>query len=481
MIGGKYVAKKSKKKSKLEEKLTRKHELIWDKLGKKEKDTVFEFSKGYKKFLAKAKTEREAVTEIIKFAEKNGFKDIAKVKKPAPGTKLYITNRNKTVAMVVLGSEPIESGVNIIASHIDSPRLDLKQNPLYEDDDTKLALFKTHYYGGIKKYQWVNQPLAIHGYVVKENGESVNITIGEKSDEPAFTVTDLEPHLYRQKQAKRKLPEGIKGEELNILVGSLPIKDDDAKANVKLWVLNHLNKEYGLVEEDFTSAELEVVPAGPPRDIGFDASMIGAYGQDDRICAYGAMTAIIEVSKPKRTAIALFFDKEEIGSEGNTGVKSRFLENMIGQLIELSYPEYRYSQLGRALTGSKALSSDVTGGVNPNFKDVHELKNAPRIGYGIVITKFTGSGGKYSSNDANAEFVGELRCLFNKKKVAWQTGELGKVDEGGGGTIAKFLAEHNMEVVDCGPAVLSLHAPFEISSKADMYSTYEAYKAFYGN
>lgn len=475
------MAKKSNKKSKLEEKLTRKDKLIWDKLGKKEKATTFEISERYKDFLAKAKTEREAVAEIVRFAGKNGFKPIEKVTKPGPGTRLYITNRNKNVAMVVLGSEPITEGVNIIASHIDSPRLDLKQNPLYQDDDTRLALFKTHYYGGIKKYQWVNQPLAVHGHIVRGDGSSVDVTVGENSKDPVFTVTDLEPHLYRQKQAKRKLPEGIKGEELNVLVGSVPMDDEDAKAKVKLWVLNHLNQEYGIVEEDFTTAELEIVPAGRPRDIGFDRSMIGAYGQDDRICAYGAMAAIAEVSKPKRTAVALFFDKEEIGSDGNTGVKSRFLESMIGELIELSEPEYRYSHLARALSGSKALSSDVTGGVNPNYKDVHELKNAPRVGYGIVITKFTGSGGKYSSNDANAEYIGEIRRVFNKKKVPWQTGELGKVDEGGGGTIAKFLAEHNMEVVDCGPALLSLHAPFEISSKADLYSTVLAYKAFFGN
>ncbi|UCE37774.1 MAG: aminopeptidase [Thermoplasmata archaeon] len=475
------MAKKNDKKSKLEEKLTRKHELVWDKLSQKEKKTVFEFSKGYKDFLAKAKTEREAVAEIIKFAEKNGFKSIDEIKGSKPRTKIYITNRNKNIALIVLGSEPIEDGINIIASHIDAPRLDLKQNPLYEDDDTKLALFKTHYYGGIKKYQWVNQPLAVHGHIVKGNGKAVDIIIGEDPDEPAFTITDLEPHLYRGKQAKRRLSEGIKGEELNVLVGSVPVKDDKAKSKIKLWVLDHLNKKYGIVEEDFTTAELEIVPAGRPRDIGFDESMIGAYGQDDRICAYASMTAIAAQKKPKRTAIALFFDKEEIGSEGNTAVRSRFLETLIGELMELKDPDYRYSMLRKALSKSKALSSDVTGGVNPNYKDVHEIKNAPKVGYGLVITKFTGSGGKYMSNDANAEYISEIRRLFNKKKVPWQTGELGKVDEGGGGTIAKFLAEHNMEVVDCGPAVLSLHAPFEIASKADLYATHQGYNAFYGS
>ncbi len=475
------MAKKSEKKSKLEEKLTRKQESVWDKLSQREKNAVYEFSENYKGFISRAKTEREAVIEIIEFAEKNGFKSIDKIKRPQAGSRIYITNRNKNVALIVLGSDPIENGINIIASHVDAPRLDLKQNPLYEDDDTKLALFKTHYYGGIKKYQWVNQPLAVHGRVVKEDGSAVDITLGEGPDEPAFTITDLEPHLYRKKQATRKLPEGIQGEELNVLVGSLPVKDEKAKSKIKLWVLNHLNKKYGIVEEDFTTAELEMVPAGKPRDIGFDESMIGAYGHDDRICAYASMAAIVEAKRPKRTAIALFIDKEEIGSEGNTAVRSRFLENLVGELMELKNPEYRYSLLRKALSRSRALSSDVTGGVNPNYKDVHEMKNAPKVGYGLVITKFTGAGGKYMSNDANAEYIGELRKLFNKNKVPWQTGELGKVDEGGGGTIAKFLAEHNMEVVDCGPAVLSLHAPFEVASKADLYATFKGYKAFYGS
>ncbi len=475
------MAKNTDKKSKLEEKLTRKHKLIWDKLSQKEKKETFSYSHGYKDFLAKAKTEREAVAEIIKFAEKNGFRSKEKIKNPRAGTRIYITNKNKNIALIILGSEPIENGVNIIASHIDAPRLDLKQNPLYEDDDTKLALFKTHYYGGIKKYQWVNQPLAVHGYIVKGNGSAVDIVIGEDPKEPAFTITDLEPHLFRKTQAKRKVPEAIKGEELNVLVGSVPMKDDKAKSKIKLWVLDYLNKKYGIIEEDFTTAELEIVPAGAPRDIGFDQSMVGGYGQDDRICAYTSMTAIAAVKRPKRTAIALFFDKEEIGSEGNTAVRSRFLENMIGELIELKNPEYRYSVLRKALTNSRALSSDVTGGVNPNYKDVHEMRNAPKVGYGLVITKFTGSGGKYSSSDANAEYIGELRRIFNKNKVPWQTGELGKVDEGGGGTIAKFLAEHNMEVVDCGPAILSLHAPFEVASKADLYASHLGYKVFFDN
>jgi aspartyl aminopeptidase len=392
---------------------------------------------------------------------------------------VYTINRNKSIAVAVLGKRPIEDGLNIIASHIDVPRLDLKQNPLYEDDDTKLALFKTHYYGGIKKYQWVNIPLALHGKVVKGDGSEVDINIGESPDDPVFTITDLLPHLARKKQAKRALAEGIKGEELNILVGSRPVSDKHAKKKVKLWILDYLNKNYGMVEEDFVSAELEIVPAGRARDIGFDRSLVGAYGHDDRICAYTSLRALTDIKTPSRTGLALMFDKEEIGSEGSTGVKSRFLVNTIGDLIGLRNPGYPESMLRKALENSRALSSDVNAGINPNYKGVHETRNAARLGHGVVITKFTGSGGKYASNDASAEFMGAIRRLLNENKIIWQTAELGKVDEGGGGTVARFLAEHNMDVIDCGPPILSMHSPFEISSKIDIYSTYEAYRAFF--
>jgi aspartyl aminopeptidase len=473
------MAKKKDKKSRLEEKLSRKEDMVWNTFGKRKRDLSYKLSVDYMDFLSKSKTEREAVTNIVDFAEKNSFKPIEKIKSASPGTRIYIINKMKNIALIVLGNDALENGVNIIASHIDAPRLDLKQNPLYEDDDTKLALLKTHYYGGIKKYQWVNLPLALHGFVVRDSGETINVVIGENPEDPVFTITDLEPHLYHKKQAQRKLPEGVKGEELNVLVGSIPLDDEEAKAKVKLWVLDYLNRKYGMIEEDFTTAELEIVPAGAPRNIGIDESMIGGYGQDDRICAYTSMMAIADIKKPKRTAIALFVDKEEIGSEGNTGMRSRFLETMMGELLELADPRYRYSHLVKCLANSKALSSDVTGGINPNYKDVHEIRNAPKVGYGLVITKFTGSGGKYLSNDANAEYIGWLRTVFNKNKIPWQTGELGKVDEGGGGTIAKFLAVHNMEVVDCGPAVLSLHAPFEVTSKADLYATYLGYRAFF--
>jgi aspartyl aminopeptidase len=470
--------KKKSKKSKLSEKLNLKQKNGWEKLSKAKEKMIYSFCDGYKKFLDTAKTEREAVDEIISIASKLGFKAIDKVKTVKPGTKIYSLNRNKSIALAIIGSEPFENGLNIIASHIDAPRLDLKQNPLYESSESKTALLRTHYYGGIKKYQWVNIPLAIHGKVILASGKELELNIGEAQNDPVFVIPDLLPHLYRQRQARRRLGEGIKGEELNILVGHRPLEEKGAKGKIKLWVLNYLNKKYGMVEEDFISAELEVVPAGKTYDVGFDRSMIAGYGQDDRSCAYTSLQAILDQKKPKRTAVVLLFDKEEIGSAGSSSVKSRFLENMVGDLLALKNKDYRDSALRKTLQNSQALSSDVNGGINPIFADVHEKQNAARMGNGIVITKFTGSGGKSGANDASAEFMGYIRRLLNKNNVPWQAAELGKVDEGGGGTVAKFLAEHNMEVVDCGPAVLSMHSPLEISSKVDIYSCYEAYCAF---
>ncbi len=470
--------KKKIKKSKLEEKLKLKKKNGWEKLSATKEKQIYKFVEDYKKFLDTAKTEREAVAEIITQAESEGYKPINKIKSFQPGTKIYLLNRNKSIALVVLGTEPLENGFNIIASHIDAPRLDLKQNPLYENAESQTALFRTHYYGGIKKYQWVNIPLALHGKVILDNGKELDIKIGEDPQDPVFVIPDLLPHLYRQRQAKRRLGEGIKGEELNILVGSRPLEEKGVKNKIKLWVLNYLHKKYGMVEEDFISAELEVIPATKSYDIGFDRSMIAGYGQDDRSCAYTSIRAIFELKKPKRTALILLFDKEEIGSAGPSSVKSRFLENVVGDLIALKDSDYNDSVLRKALQNSQALSSDVNGGINPIFADVHEKQNAARLGNGIVITKFTGSGGKVGANDASAEFMGYIRRLLNKHKIIWQAAELGKVDEGGGGTVAKFLAEHNMDVIDCGPPVLSMHSPLEISSKVDIYSCYEAYSAF---
>jgi len=450
---------------------------IWDGITKAREKKVYDFSKGYMEFLDRAKTEREAIEESIVLLESCGFKRLDKVKTVKAGDRVYTTNRGKNLAAFVVGTAPLSEGLNIVASHVDSPRLDLKQNPLYEDGETNLALLRTHYYGGIRKYQWVNIPLALHGRVVLANGKTVDIRIGEDPADPVFIITDLLPHLSK-KQNERKLPTGIKGEELCILVGSIPVKDKKTKKKVKQAILEHLNRTYTMVEEDFISAELEVVPAGKAVDIGLDRSMVGAYGQDDRICGYTSVVAICDIKKPRNTALVLLFDKEETGSEGTTGVKSRFLENAIGDLMEKTKPDYRDRELRLALERSRAVSSDVNAGVNPLFKGVHEMQNAAKLGHGIVVTKFTGSGGKFLSNDASAEFMSYIRLLFNRKKVPWQPAELGKVDEGGGGTVAKFLAQHNMDVVDCGPALLSMHSPMEISSKADVYAVYQAYTAF---
>jgi len=467
------------KKSKLEEKLSMKKESGWVRMEKKEKD-IFSFCKGYMDFLGNAKTERGAVSEILKIAEKNNFRNIKSMKKLKPGMRVYAVNREKNIALAVIGKKPVENGLNIVVSHIDSPRLDLKPNPLYEDKDAGVALFKTHYYGGIRKYHWVNTPLALHGKIIKRNGEAVNIKIGENSDEPVFIIPDLLPHLSKNLQDKRKLPEGIKGEELNILVGSMPVKDKDVKEKIKIAVLENLNKKYGITEEDFVSAELEAVPATTPREIGFDKSMIGAYGQDDRICAYASLMAINETKTPEKTGTALFVEKEEIGSEGNTSMKSMFFEEFVSELVRLTV-DYSEIKVRNALSNSKALSADVNSAFDPTFKEVFESRNASKLGFGIVLTKYTGARGKAGASDASAEYVGKIRKLFNDKKIAWQTGELGKVDEGGGGTVAKYLAEYNMDVLDCGPPILAMHAPYEVSSKADVYSAYEGYKAFFGS
>jgi len=480
---GDFLPEKKEKKSvgqKLEESLSYKRKLIWEDASKKEIKEIMDFAERYKEFLNKAKTERECIKEFVKFLESRGFRHISKIKrKPKAGTKIYDVNKEKNLAALVIGlSSPFE-GMNMVASHVDAPRLDLKQLPLNEDSETGLAFFKTHYYGGLKKYQWVNIPLALHGVVVRKDGTKVEIRLGEEKDEPVLTLPDLLPHLSRKKQGERKLFEGIKGEEMNVLAGSLPYKDKKIKQKTKLAVLEYLNKKYGIVEEDFISAELELVPAIEARDVGLDKSFVGAYGQDDRICAFTSLLAISELDTPTKTALALFLDKEEIGSEGATGVKSRFMENFVARVLRLYDKNYHHTQLQACLENSKALSADVNAGVNPTFKDVHDLTNASFIGKGIILTKYTGSGGKYMASDASAEYVGEIRRLFNENKIPWQFGSLGKVDEGGGGTVAKFLAVYNMDIVDCGPGLLSMHSPYEISSKADVYHTYRAYKVFF--
>ena len=383
---------------------------------------------------------------------------------------MFYNNRGKAVILAVIGSEPIENGVNITAAHIDAPRIDLKQHPLYEE--AELALFKTHYYGGIKKYQWTATPLSLHGVIVKADGSSVTVRIGEDEGDPVFCVTDLLPHLA-QEQVKRTLADGIRGEELNILIGSYPFRDDDESSRVKLAILQLLHEKYGIVEEDFLSAELELVPAFRARDIGFDRSMIGAYAHDDRVCAYTAMTAAFEAKKPKRTVVCVLTDKEEVGSDGNTGLNSNYLEYFIADLAKPFGVDGR-----RVLSNSKCLSADVNAAFDPTFPDVLEKMNACFLNYGVCVTKFTGSRGKSGTSDASAEFVGEVHRMLNKAGVVWQTGELGKVDLGGGGTVAQYVANRNVDVIDVGVPVLSMHAPIEVVSKIDVWSTYQAFCAF---
>lgn len=465
---------------KLQDELIHSWKNAWEIFNENEVKEVFETSEGYKQFLDKCKTERESADEIIRNARERGYISITELVENKnsilPGMKIYANNKNKAVALFVIGKEKLERGMNIVGSHIDAPRIDLKQFPLYEDSE--LALLKTHYYGGIKKYQWVALPLALHGIVIKTNGEKVNVIIGEDENDPVFFITDLLPHLAKDQMSK-KMDEGITGEGLNILFGSIPYKEKDLNDKVKLNVLKILNEKYGMIEEDFTSAEFEIVPAGKAKDVGIDRSMVGGYGQDDRACAFTALKAILEVENPKRTAVALFVDKEEIGSVGNTGMESMFFENIVSELIALSESNYNELIVKRALANSKVLSADTLAGFDPNYPEVLDKRNSPFIGKGITLVKYTGVRGKGGSNDANSEYLGEIRRLFNDNNIIWQMGELGKVDQGGGGTIAYILARYGMEVVDCGIPLLSVHAPYEISSKADIYMTYKGYKVFF--
>ena len=441
---------------------------------------IFSFCEEYKTFLNLGKTEREFVKEGVKFVESKGFVNADTKDNLIPGDKIYYVNREKNLVLAVIGKEDIERGVNYVVSHIDSPRLDLKGNPLYEEFE--LAYMKTHYYGGIKKYQWASIPLAMHGVVILENGKKVEIVIGENESDPVFTIPDVLPHLAAKIQGDRKAGEVLKGEELQIIVGSIPttVEDKGIKSQIKYAVLEILNRDYGMVEEDFISAELELVPAGMARDIGFDKSMVGAYGQDDRICGYTSMRAIVDMKEiPKKTAICFLADKEEIGSSGSTGLESDYLAYITGDMIEKLKGHFNEMMLRRVLWNSQALSSDVNVGVDPIFKGVHDIQNAAKIGFGVVVTKYTGARGKSGTNDADAEYVGKIRGILNEEGICWQIGELGKVDEGGGGTVAMYLAHLGIRTIDIGPALLAMHSPFEVSSKLDIYETYRAYRAFY--
>lgn len=429
-----------------------------------------EFSESYKSFLNAAKTEREAVEQSVELLKQKGFKEYTIGMKLSAGDKIYRNNRGKAVIAAIIGSEPIESGVRLCAAHIDSPRLDLKQFPLYEDNE--MALFKTHYYGGIKKYQWTAIPLSLHGVIIKSDNSSVKVNIGEDENDPVFCVTDLLPHLATE-QMKRNLAQGIKGEELNIVVGSRPFKDDEASEAVKLNILNILNEKYGIIEDDFISAELEAVPAFKAKDIGFDRSMIGSYGHDDRVCAYTALSATLDCENPKHTVVTILTDKEETGSDGNTGLCSAYLKYFIADLAA------EFDTEGRTvLSASECLSADVNSAFDPTFPDVLERNNCAYINKGVCVTKFTGSRGKSGTSDASAEFVGRVRNLLDSKNVIWQTGELGKVDMGGGGTVAAYIANLNVDTIDVGVPVLSMHAPYEIVSKIDVYMAYKAFSVF---
>ena len=435
----------------------------------------------YRNFLDEGKTERECITQIVKEARAAGYvsleEKLSKGESIKAGDKVYAVGMKKIIVLFHVGTETIENGMNILGAHIDSPRLDIKQNPLYEDTD--LAYLDTHYYGGVKKYQWVALPLALHGVVVKKDGTAVEINIGEADEDPVVYITDLLIHLSG-KQLQKKAAEVIEGEKLDILIGSRPLKDvedEKKKEAVKENVLKILNEKYGIEEEDFLSAELEIVPAGKARECGLDRSMVAAYGQDDRVCAYTSFLALLEMEAPKRTSCCLLTDKEEIGSVGATGMQSRFFENSVAELLE-GMGCYSELTFRRTLRRSSMLSSDVSAGYDPAFADAFEKKNAAYLGRGIVLNKFTGARGKSGSNDANAEYVARIRAIFDKYEIAFQTAELGKVDVGGGGTIAYIAALYGMEVIDSGVAVLSMHAPWEVTSKADVHEAKKAYKAF---
>ncbi len=454
----------------LKEKLFLQRKNGYERINETEEKAVFAFAEDYKNFLNTAKTEREAVCEAVKLLEANGFVEYKKDMKLKAGDKIYRNNRGKAVIAAVIGTSPVDEGVRLCAAHIDSPRLDLKQNPLYEDNE--LALFKTHYYGGIKKYQWTTIPLSLHGVIIKADGTSITVNIGEDENDPVFCVTDLLPHLATE-QMTRTATKIIRGEDLNLLIGSIPFRDDESSEAVKLNIMNILFEKYGITESDFISSELEAVPAFKARDIGFDRSLIGGYGHDDRCCAYPALRAAVECLSPVHTTVTILADKEETGSDGNTGLCSSYLRYFIEDIAEA------LGSKGRdVLSASECLSADVNAAFDPTFPEVNERNNAAYVNKGVCITKYTGSRGKSGTSDASAEFAGRIRRLMDSKNVIWQTGELGKVDAGGGGTVAAYIANLDVDTIDMGVPVLSMHAPYEVISKLDLYMAYKAFAAF---
>ena len=449
----------------------------WLEMSEAELKDLEVFSKDYQKFMDLSKTERLAVKEIVKRAEDKGYKSLETFIEKGSinhGDKVYVINRNKAVALFIIGKEDLENGMNIIGSHLDSPRLDLKPVPLYEK--SQAAYLKTHYYGGIKKYHWTNIPLSLVGVVFTKDGKKVDISIGESEDEPVFFISELLIHLSADLNQK-KASEVITGEQLNIMVGSIPLKDEKDNP-IKKNVLKILNEKYGIEEKDFLTAELNVIPATKSREVGLDRSMIMAYGHDDKVCAFASLKALFEIENPERTQVGLFVDKEEIGSVGATGMTSQFFEDMVAEILYLQGKANLIS-LKRSLRNSKFLSADVTLAEDPNFLEATEEMNTAKLGSGVCLTKYTGARGKGGSNDADAEYLSEVRIAFDKENTIWQTGELGKIDQGGGGTIAYILAEYGMSVVDCGTPVVSMHAPLELISKADLYQSYKAYLSFY--
>ena len=460
----------------LKEKLFNKNENGWKNLEETKKQEIFKLSDEYMAFLNKSKTEREFIKNAKKLADENGYTDIINKKELKPGDKIYFINREKSMYLAIIGEQNIEeNGMHIIGSHVDSPRLDLKPNPLCEDGG--MAYFKTHYYGGIKKYQWTTIPLSLHGVIVKTNGEKVEINIGEKETDPIFTITDLLPHLA-QEQMEKKLKNGINGEDLKLLIGSIPYDDEKVSEKVKLNILNILNQKYGITETDLMSAELELVPAFKARTLGFDGSMVAGYGQDDKVCAYTSLSAMMKLDHVKNTAVCILSDKEEIGSMGNTGMESHMFDFFISEILNklgINKPNL----LDRVFCFSKMLSSDVDAGFDPIYASVSDTLNAGYLGRGISLNKYTGARGKSGASDANAEYVAWVRNVLEKNDIKYQITELGKVDIGGGGTIAYILANKGADVIDCGVPVLSMHAPYEVTSKYDIYSAYKTYEAFW--
>lgn len=459
----------------LKEKLFKNNKSGWENVDEEKRSKIEDVSSKYMSFLNKAKTEREFIKRARELANINGYKDIMEFESLKPGDKIYFVNREKSMYLAIIGENSIENGIHIIGSHVDSPRLDLKPNPLYED--TGLAYLKTHYYGGIKKYQWTTIPLSMHGVIVKTNGEKIEINIGEDEADPIFTITDLLPHLA-QDQMNKKLSRGIDGEDLNLLIGSIPYNTDKDGEKVKLNILNILNQKYGITEQDLASSELELVPAFKARTLGLDGSMIAAYGQDDKVCAYTSLHAMMELEHVKNTAVCILADKEEIGSIGNTGMESHMFDFFISEILN-KLGVNRPNLLDKVFCFSKMLSSDVDAGFDPIYASVSDKLNAGFLGNGISLNKYTGARGKSGASDANAEYVAWVRNILEKNDIRYQIAELGKVDIGGGGTIAYIIANKGADVIDCGVPVLSMHAPYEVTSKYDVYSAYKTYKAFW--